>query len=126
MRAFFPGKYQPPHLGHVLTIAKLYKKYNTIIIGINSDTHSIISKLEIKRIFKTIFPNIIVVYIPFKLTTLSKLDLSLVVPEFDILITAENKEVYHWAKQQNIKVKNIKRSKCIGCSGTELRKLYGL
>jgi len=124
--AFFPGKFQPPHMGHILTISKLYHKYKKVIIGITSDKYKVVSKAYIKRIFGTIFPDAIIVFIPFKLTSLSKLELSLLLPEYDILITAENNEVLKWAKKEGIRVKNIKRSKCIGDSGTKLRKLYGL
>ena len=26
--AFFPGKFQPPHLGHIITLMRIYKKFD--------------------------------------------------------------------------------------------------
>jgi len=120
---FFPGKFQPLHLGHILTIAKLRKEYTTVIVGITSDTIEIYSKEEIRDMLKTIFPNIEVVDIPFKLTRLDDIKK---LPYFNILITAENDEVIKWASEHKINCKSISRSSCIGCSGTELRKLWNI
>jgi hypothetical protein len=71
----------------------------------------------------TIFPDIEVIDIPHKLTTLEDLR---ILPKFNILITAENDEVIKWATEHNINCKSITRSHCIGCSGTELRKLWNI
>jgi len=38
----FPGKFQPPHLGHIITIMRLRKDYNKIIIGITDDKPEVI------------------------------------------------------------------------------------
>jgi len=37
--ALFPGRFQPPHLGHVLTIMKIYPVYDEIIVAITEYTY---------------------------------------------------------------------------------------
>jgi nicotinamide mononucleotide adenylyltransferase len=117
--AFFPGKFQPPHIGHVLTISKLMKKYH-VIIGISPDDPRVISQKEVKCIFETIFGDRADYFIfDYMLTTYRQID---DFPKFDVILTG-NDQVINWAKKLKLKVKKIPRSKCIGGSGTELRRL---
>lgn len=37
--ALFPGRFQPPHLGHVLTIMKMYPLYDEIIVAVTEYTY---------------------------------------------------------------------------------------
>ena len=41
--AFFPGKFQPVHMGHITSLMKIYDDYDKIIIGITSDSPAILS-----------------------------------------------------------------------------------
>jgi len=118
--AFFPGKFQPPHIGHVLTISKILKKYN-VIIGISPDGPNIISQNEVINIFKTIFENRVEYFI-FDNVLSNYKDVN-IFPYFDIILTG-NIEIINWAKKLKLPVEKIPRSNCIGGSGTELRRLY--
>ena len=44
--AFFPGKFQPVHMGHITSLMKIYNDYDKIIIGITSDSPIILSLQE--------------------------------------------------------------------------------
>jgi hypothetical protein len=35
--AFFPGKFHPPHIGHIQTVLNILPKYRKIIIGVSED-----------------------------------------------------------------------------------------
>lgn len=53
--ALFPGRFQPPHLGHVLSIMSLYERYDRIIIGITCVEPQIMAPAEVMKIFKKVF-----------------------------------------------------------------------
>jgi len=55
MSILFIGKFQPPHLGHVLTINKLVKKYKRITIGITEGSPKYFERKKIKYIFNSVF-----------------------------------------------------------------------
>lgn len=117
--AFFPGKFQPPHIGHVLTISKLLKSYN-IIIGISPDKPRVASQHEVKDTFKTIFCDRVQYFIfndvLTNYTSISQF------PKFDVLLTGNN-NVINWAKKLKVSVKKISRSECVGASGTGIRRM---
>jgi len=120
--AFFPGKFQPPHLGHIQTLMKLYPKYDEIIIGITEDSPRIISPKETKQTFESVLK-----YLPKFKIVLIKGTLVLKkstegLPDFDVLVTGNDK-VIQWANKMKIKSKFLDRSTGIGYSGTELRAL---
>jgi len=116
---FFPGKFQPPHIGHVLTISKLLKD-DHVIIGITDDKPRVMSREEVQTIFETIFlTKVEYKFINGKLTDYKDTD---GLPEFDVLVTGNDK-VIEWGLKLGLAVKKIPRSEGIGCSGTELRKL---
>jgi len=117
--AFFPGKFQPPHIGHILTISKLMKKYQ-IIIGISPDRPRVISQKEVKKIFQTIFENKVDYFIFDNTLTMYK-EIN-TFPYFDIILTG-NDEVISWANRMKLENDKIPRSKCIGGCGTELRRV---
>lgn len=53
--AFF-GKFQPPHLGHIITIKRILKDFNKIIVVITNDhKNESLDPKQIKKIFKEIF-----------------------------------------------------------------------
>lgn len=120
--AFFPGKFQPPHIGHIETIMSLYDEYDTIIVGITEDMPQVIRPIEIKNKFSNIFK-----YLPkFKfeiikgiLTESKSFDH---LPNFNVLLSG-NEKVIQKAKLLGFKTKFIERSEGIGYSGTEIRSL---
>ncbi len=116
---FFPGKFQPPHIGHVMTITKIKKQFKKVIIGITEGQPRVISQEEVNTIFKTIFDDVEFILVKGTLTDYKNTN---GLPDFDILLTG-NDEVVIWAKSLNVDVLKIPRSKGILCSGTELREV---
>jgi len=122
--AFFPGKFQPPHLGHIVTVMNIYEKYDTVIIGITEDDPQVLSQNEIKAIFESIFrhlPKIKIKIIAGVITGNDNVKNNL--PAFDLLVSGNDKVIKHVTKL-GIKADYLPRSKGIGYSGTEIRTLF--
>ena len=123
--ALFPGKFQPIHLGHIITIMDIYDKYEKIIIGITEDKPEVLTQSERKNIFETIFkylPKVEVVLIKGVITGSKNLKR---LPKFDICLTG-NKEVIETMTQLGINAQFLERSIGIGYSGTEIRTLLNI
>ena len=127
MIAFFPGKFQPPHIGHIMTTARILNTYEKVIVGISGDVPKegqVCSSETIKQVFETIFINekerFSIIEFPGILTEYKTVESF---PYFDILITAGNDKVIDWAKRLGIRYSNISRSepKNIITKGTYIR-----
>jgi cytidyltransferase-like protein len=121
--AFFPGKFQPPHLGHFLTLMKLYPKYDRIIVGITEDEPRVISPEKTKIIFTDMLRYLQKFRIILIKGTLIKKETLEGLPSFDVLVSG-NKNVIDWAKKMDVATEFTQRSSGVGFSGTELRELY--
>ena len=122
--AFFPGKFQPPHIGHIMTVMNIYEKYDKIIIGITKDVPQVLSQIEIKTIFESIFgplPKIKIELVSGVIT--GNENIKNILPAFDILVSGNDKVIKHVTKL-GIKADYLPRSKGIGYSGTEIRTLF--
>ena len=120
--AFFPGKFQPPHLGHIQTLMNIYSDYDEIIVGISEDEPQIMPPEKVREIFESVLkylPKFKIVMIKGTLTTWKTTD---GLPEFDVLLTGNDK-VVKWAKEMGIKTAFVPRSKGLGYSGTEIRRI---
>jgi len=118
---FFPGKFQPPHIGHVLTISKLMREGYSVVIGISQDTPRVLPQKKVREIFFTIFGRRVEYYLFDGVLTDYK-DLK-DFPSFDVLASG-NDDVLLWGLNLGLSVKKTERSEGIGQSGTELRKLW--
>lgn len=121
--AFFPGKFHPPHVGHIQTILNILPKYRRVIIGV-SEHHpegGVIATpediIETLKSFFTSFNNVEIYKIKGILT--EKNDISNL-PKFDILLSG-NQEVLNWANSKGIITKFMARSAGIMCSGSKIR-----
>ena len=122
--AFFPGKFQPPHIGHIMTVMNIYEKYDKIIIGITKDVPQVLSQTEVKSIFESIFrplPKIKIELVSEVIT--GNENIKNILPAFDILVSGNDKVIKHVTKL-GIKADYLPRSKGIGYSGTEIRTLF--
>jgi len=117
----FPGKFQPPHLGHILTIIKLYHKYNKIIIAITDDKPKVMPQSKRKKIFDDIFKDFIAIETVIIKGTVEGCNSLKNLPEFDICISG-NKNVIKKIKEFGKEAKFIKRSFPKIYSGTKWRK----
>ena len=52
--AVFSGKFSPPHTGHILSILKIAKEYDCIIVPILDYPHRFVEAEIVKNIFDTI------------------------------------------------------------------------
>ena len=124
--AFFPGKFQPPHIGHIQTIMNILPHYKKIIIGITEDRPDGINvtsnyiKNILNQFFKS-FDHVEICKIKGVLTKKENLD---GLPEFDVLLSG-NEKVIKWGDKHNIESKYIPRSEGMFCSGTEIRSILG-
>jgi nicotinamide mononucleotide adenylyltransferase len=121
---FFPGKFHPPHIGHIQTILNILPKYRKVIIGVSEDVPSdktVINPDDIifalKSFFIT-FDNVEVCKITGILSNKKSVD---GLPDFDVLLSG-NEKVLSWANKFNIKSEYISRSDGTLFSGTEIRK----
>ena len=57
MSILFIGKFQPPHLGHVLTIKKLLKKYPNVTIGITQGKPQFFNRKKKLNLYLRMFFN---------------------------------------------------------------------
>lgn len=104
---FFPGKFNPPHMGHFLTIFKLSKKYK-LIVGLTEDipVNAFPRKLILKTLKELEEYGIKIVEVKGRL--IDKTDIT-DLPKFDVLLSG-NKSVLKWATKMNIKNKYVDRS----------------
>ena len=58
MSILFIGKFQPPHLGHVLTIKKLLKKYPNVTIGITQGKPQFFNRKKLNLYLRMFFNQI--------------------------------------------------------------------
>lgn len=127
--ALFVGKFQPPHIGHVMTIVRIYGDYEKIIIGVadfDSFFHpKIFDASDIVKVFQHVFKymNKIEV-VTYKQSLMTLVDLSQF-PRFDEVVTG-NRELIK-ALKGSVEVRYISRSSLCGydISGTIIRKVLG-
>lgn len=120
--AFFPGKFHPPHMGHVQTILGLAPHYRQLIVGVTGDVPQgrMMSRDEIvtalHNVLKSI-PNVDVV--PVQGTLVQKQDTS-GLPPFNLLVSG-NPDVIAWARRMHLDAQFVERSFGPGCSGENIR-----
>jgi len=124
--AIFPGRFQPPHLGHVLTLMRVYPLYNKIIVAVSEYTYGgqkqqVIPPETSKAILETVFqhlPKFEVILMGkgfIERTTFDDL------PKFDVVVTG-NLETIRKMEKLGIKTRYVERTKGLpGWSGRELR-----
>ena len=123
---FFPGKFHPPHIGHIQTILHILPKYRKVIIGVTedkppdtlvTDTNSIVTALKSLLIP---FENVEVHKIKGILTNKKSIE---GLPSFDVLLSG-NKDVLSWADNIGINSRYVPRSGSNMFSGTKIRESY--
>ena len=120
MNAFFPGKFQPPHLGHVLTIMGIYNEYDKIIIGVTDDTPRVLEQKVVRNVFEKVFQHLPKIEVAVIEGVLCLRPSREGLPEFDVLLTG-NPDVVTWAKNHEVPSRFIHRSEGLGFSGTMIR-----
>ena len=122
--AFFPGKFHPPHIGHIRTILGLLPHYKRLIVGVSEHCpeKAILTPDEIQQTLTYFFKDVDNVDICRIKGVLVQKKTCGGLPNFDILLSG-NEEVLEWAEKMEVNSKFVSRSEGFLCSGTELREI---
>jgi cytidyltransferase-like protein len=120
MNVLFIGKFQPPHLGHILTIKKLLKIYSNITIGITQGKPQYFNRKKIKSIFEDVFESDKKVKII--LLTGAVDEKTIKIDKKFKLIISGNKKILKILNKLKFKTKFQPRSKGYNFSGRSLRR----
>tara|TARA_B100000073_G_scaffold329614_1_gene317358 strand:- start:9763 stop:10728 length:966 start_codon:yes stop_codon:yes gene_type:complete len=120
--AFFPGKFQPVHMGHITSLMKIFDDYDKIIIGITSDSPNILSLDERKEVFESVLSRFNKFEYVFFDTALVNIKDTTILPRFDVCVTG-NSSVIDYMEKNNFKTRLLTRSDGYGYSGTEIRSI---
>ena len=127
--ALFSVRGQPPHLGHVLTIMRIYPLYTKIIVGISENTYGgskkqVIHPKRVRKIFKDVFqhlPKIEVISLGKGISSMLLSGKQSMLPKFDVIVSG-NVDFLREMEKLGFKTRFVERSKGLaGWSGTELR-----
>jgi nicotinamide mononucleotide adenylyltransferase len=123
--SLFAGKFQPPHLGHIRTLLKLYDKYDKIYVCVTEGGPHLIPPKESYNILKETLR-----YLPkYEVITVTgsiyERNAFAYMPKFDIFVSANIKAI-NIAKEMGYVTEFVSRTQGIGYSGTSLRKLAQL
>ena len=121
--AFFPGKFQPVHMGHITSLMKIFDDYDKIIIGITSDSPNVLSLDERREIFQSILSRFDKFEYVFFDTALIDIKEKSILPKFDVCVSG-NEKIIDFMKKLNFKTRLLERSKGVGYSGTEIRSIF--
>jgi len=120
--AFLPGKFHPPHIGHILTILNVLPKYKKLILAVTEDTPkekvtTAANIVDTLNLFFKDFNNVEVVLVGGVLTERKGLA---GLPEFDVLLSG-NEKVLNWAQRNDVAYLFTPRSEGFLCRGTDVR-----
>ncbi len=120
--AFFPGKFQPVHMGHITSLMRIFDDYDKIIIGITSDSPNVLSLNERKEVFESVLSRFNKFEYVFFDTALVDIKDKTILPQFDICVSG-NQAVIDFMEKNNFKTRLLDRSEGVGYSGTEIRSI---
>ena len=123
--AFFPGKFQPVHMGHIISLMRIFDDYDKIIICITSDSPNVLSHKERKRSFQSVLSKFNKIEYFFLDTALVNIKDINILPTFDVCVSG-NESVIDFMKSNNFKTRLLSRSQGVGYSGTQLRSISKL
>jgi len=127
--AIFPGRFQPPHLGHIMTLMRIYGDYDQIIVTVSENIYDgrktqIIPAGEVTKILEEVFqylPKIRILYIGRGLLERENYE---GLPQFDVLVSGNPIQIAQ-AKELGKATRFHPRSKIgnLEISGTLLRRI---
>ena len=127
--AIFPGRFQPPHLGHIMTLMRIYGDYDQIIMTVSENIYDgaktqVIPAREVTKILEEVFqylPKIRILYIGKGFLERDNYD---GLPQFDVLVSGNPIQIAQ-AKGLGKATRFHPRSKIgnLEISGTLLRRI---
>ena len=128
--AIFPGRFQPPHLGHVLTLMRMYPLYSEIIIAVTTYTYSgtkkhMMRQREVRDILEKVFKHLPKYRVIIIGKGFIERDNYNDLPKFDVVVTG-NMQIINKLEKLNMKTRYQPRSKIgkLDINGQMLRELY--
>ena len=120
---FFPGKFHPPHMGHVATILRLAPHYKKLIVGVTRDSpaDALMSHDEIMTLLNGVLstaPNVSVAAVDGVLIEKENTE---GLPTFDVLLSG-NPDVVDWGRRMQLRSEFVPRSFGEACSGESTRR----
>jgi len=120
--ALYPGRFQPPHLGHIVTAVRLHDDYDKIIIAVTEAKPNFIQPEKVKEILQEVFKH----FPKYEVIIIRGKEWMDNIPDgIDVVITGNDNSIKR-LKKRNIKYRKIRRAEGIGYRGTDLRKLAGI
>lgn len=119
--ALFLGKFQPPHVGHLLTIRKLSKRYEKVIVGVTESEPSVMPVANVIEIFTELLPRDKFEFIHVKGSV--ELGSAIINCDFDVACSG-NPAVLLRLEEKGYRTEFIERSRDSIYSGTRERDEY--
>ena len=116
--AIFMGKFQPPHLGHIRTILRIYRDYPKLIVGVTEDKR-VMNAYEVKDILDEIFIDYATIEVKI-IKGIVEEGTAEIPKDIDIVLSG-NQKVLNKLSSDYI-TQFIPRTEGLGYSATELRK----
>jgi len=122
MKALFLGKFQPPHLGHIRTIFKIAKEYESVVVCITMGEPKAMEYEEVKSILQEVFESSKNISVTLINGTIEGGVSNIDDIEFDIIVSG-NQKVLDILKKKGYKTQFQTRTEGKGYSGSEIRRL---
>lgn len=124
--AIFPGRFQPPHLGQILTIMDIYDDYDRIILAVTNYTYEgkkphVLPQEVVQQVLEDVFvhlPKIKVVLTEEGFPVRKTFD---DLPKFDIVVTGNRKTIKNM-KSLGTPARYVPRTEGVGYASETLRK----
>lgn len=123
--ALFPGRFQPPHLGHILTLMRIYPQYDKIYVGVSSNTFGgsrirVLPLSKVKEILERVFQHLPKIEVIFSGESMGIRETFDDLPKFDVIVEG-NPRTIRRLQSIGVNAKFEPRTEGVGWRGTELR-----
>ena len=120
--AVFFGKFHPPHLGHIITINRILRDFNELIVAITSDSKKGLDPNQIKKIFEEAFQDNKKISFEIIKGSIEEGTASIKHLNFDTVVSGNNK-IISILNKMGYRTVFQPRSTGIGFSSSEIRSL---
>ncbi|CAK0757138.1 conserved hypothetical protein [Gammaproteobacteria bacterium] len=119
--ALFLGRFQPPHVGHLLTIRHISSRYDRVIVGVTESAPSVMQIADVIGLLKQLLPEKNFEFVHVKGSV--EEGTALIDLEFDVCCSG-NPIVLERMKERGVRTEYVERSMDSIFSGTRERQTY--